>query len=257
MGTPRSYRAPVASPELNGERGSGRTWLRSFGRRRGRRLSDRKSLLLANDLDLYKIDISQKFGEEQLSDLFSAPVQEIWLDIGFGAGEHLAWQAERHPHVGLIGAEPYLNGVAAAISTIKARGLGDRIRLHPDDAMPLLDWLPAASISRAFLLFPDPWPKSRHRARRFLSPFSLDKLARLLRPGSELRFASDVADYAESTIHYADMHPDFEIGRVFNSSEREAMADWPVTRYEAKANKAGRSSHFIVLNRSLRRGEMR
>jgi tRNA (guanine-N7-)-methyltransferase len=252
VGTSRPREPAAAGSELKERnRAVARPWLRSFGRRKGRKLSSRQSSLLATDLDRCRLDLDNEWDGEDLSRLFATPVRETWLEIGFGSGEHLIWQAENNPHVGLIGAEPYLNGVVAALSAIEAHGFGGRIRLHADDAMPLLDWLPTASISRAFLLFPDPWPKSRHRARRFLSPLSLGKLARVLRSGSELRFASDIADYAEAAIGSASAHPDFELGHTFTSANRGAMPDWPMTRYEAKANRAGRSSLFVVMRRRL------
>ena len=124
-------------------------------------------------------------------------------------------------------------------------------KIHPDDTISLLGWLPKASLSRAFVLFPDPWPKKRHRERRIFSPVLLDRLGRVLRPGAELRFASDIADYAEAAIEHANAHPDFEVVGIFTSSNRATASDWPVTRYEEKASKQGRSSTFISMRRSL------
>ncbi len=193
--------------------------------------------------------MGREFRAEGLAATFSEPVSEVWLEIGFGAGEHLIWQAEHNPHVGLIGAEPYMNGVVAALSALEARKLGGRIKVHPEDAISLLNWLPQASLSRAFVLFPDPWPKKRHRERRIFSPLLLDKFSRLLRPGSELRFASDIADYAEAAIEHVTAHPDFEVAQIFTSANREAVPDWPITRYEKKASKQGRSSTFISIRR--------
>ncbi len=221
--------------------------LRSFGRRRGRKLSPRQSSLLESGLGALRLDLSRPPGT--LSSLFADPVEEIWLEIGFGAGEHLVWQAEHNPHAGIVGAEPYVNGVVAALSAVEARELQGRVRLHADDVHPLLEWLPPASLSRAFMLFPDPWPKKRHRARRLFSPPLLDKMARLLRPGAEFRFASDIADYAEAAIEHARTHPDFELAPAFTSANRDSVPDWPITRYETKAGKAGRTSTFIVLKR--------
>jgi tRNA (guanine-N7-)-methyltransferase len=123
------------------------------------------------------------------------------------------------------------------------------MRLHAGDVHPLLEWLPPASLSRAFMLFPDPWPKKRHRARRLFAPPLLGKMARILRPGAEFRFASDIADYSEAAIEHAKAHPDFEIAQTFTSVDRRALPDWPVTRYETKAVKAGRPSTFIALRR--------
>ncbi len=223
--------------------------LRSFGRRRGRKLSPRQSSLLTAGLERLHLDLSQPPGELGLACLFTDAVHEIWLEIGFGAGEHLIWQAGHGPHAGLIGAEPYVNGVVAALSAIETQQLQGRVRLHAGDVHPLLAWLPPASLSRAFMLFPDPWPKKRHRARRLFSAPLLGKMARILRPGAEFRFASDIADYAEAAIEHAHAHPGFELASVFTSVNRDAIPDWPITRYETKAGKAGRSSTFIVLKR--------
>ncbi len=223
--------------------------LRSYGRRRGRKLSARKTSLLTGELARLRLGLSEPVGETGLAAHFSDPIEEIWLEIGFGAGEHLIWQAEQHPHIGIIGAEPYVNGVVAALPAIAARQLGGRVRLRDDDVHPLLAWLPPASLSRAFMLFPDPWPKKRHRARRLFSPPLLTTMARLLRPGAEFRFASDIADYAEAAIEHTLHHPDFELALTFTSANRDTLPDWPVTRYETKAMREGRSSTFIVLKR--------
>ncbi len=222
--------------------------LRSFGRRRGRKLSPRQSSLLANGLKQLRLDLSQP-PDWGLAALYAGPVEEIWLEIGFGAGEHLIWQAEHNVRAGIVGAEPYVNGVVAALSAIEARKLEGRVRLHDGDVHPLLEWLPPASLSRAFMLFPDPWPKKRHRERRLFAPALLDKIARILHPGGEFRFASDIADYAEAAIGHATAHPAFELALTFTTANRTAVPDWPITRYETKAGKAGRSSTFIVLKR--------
>jgi len=238
----------AAEPPCSGS-GEGERWLRSFGRRKGRKLSERQSALLSEGLGVYKLDMSRPLSAEELRREFSEPVGEVWLEIGFGAGEHLIWQAEHAPHAGLIGAEPYVNGVVAAISALDARQLQGRAKIHPEDAIALLNWLPAESLSRAFVLFPDPWPKKRHRERRIFSPLLLEKLGRLLRSGAELRFASDIADYADAAQEHAKAHPAFELAQIFTSADRDAAPNWPVTRYEQKAAKQGRSSTFISLRR--------
>lgn len=238
----------AAEPPCSGS-GGGERWLRSFGRRKGRKLSQAQSSLFTQGLSACKLDMSRQFSAEDLRQAFSEPVGEVWLEIGFGAGEHLVWHAEHSLHAGLIGAEPYVNGVVAALSAIEARKLKGRVKVHPDDAIALLNWLPSESLSRAFVLFPDPWPKKRHRERRIFSPLLLDKLGRLLRPGAELRFASDIADYAEAAIGHAEAHPAFEMAQIFTSATREAAPDWPITRYEQKAIRQGRSSTFISLRR--------
>ena len=131
----------------------------------------------------------------RLGELFAPPVEEVWLEIGFGGAEHLLWQARANPHVGLIGCEPFEDGVVKALSAIEREKLAN-IRLHADDARPLLRWLPDASIARAFILFPDPWPKKRHHKRRLVSAATLAELARVMRPGAELRIATDIGEYA-------------------------------------------------------------
>jgi tRNA (guanine-N7-)-methyltransferase len=196
-----------------------------------------------------RIDVSRPPGPDGLVSIFAELVQEVWLEIGFGAGEHLIWQAAHVPQAGIIGAEPYVNGVVAALSAIEACQLHGRVKLHAGDVLPLLDWLPPASLSRAFMLFPDPWPKKRHRARRLFSPELLDRMALILRPGAEFRFASDIADYADAVVDYANSHPAFGLALAFTSENRDTVPDWPVTRYETKAKKAGRRSAFIVLRR--------
>jgi tRNA (guanine-N7-)-methyltransferase len=223
--------------------------LRSYGRRRGRKLSARKTSLLTGGLERLRLDLSKTPPEGGLSALFQERIQETWLEIGFGAGEHLVWQAEHNPRTGIIGAEPYINGVVAAVSAIEAGGHQDRVRFHADDVRPLLEWLPPVSLSRAFVLFPDPWPKKRHRARRLFAPPLLDAMARLLKPGSELRFASDIADYAEEAIKHACGHPAFDLTLTFTSTNRSTLPDWPITRYETKAMREGHCSTFIVLKR--------
>jgi tRNA (guanine-N7-)-methyltransferase len=223
--------------------------LRSFGRRRGRKLSQRQASLFTGGLERLRLDLNQPAGEGRLSALFAEAVAETWLEIGFGGGEHLVWQAGHNASIGIIGAEPFVNGVVAALSGIEALKLEGRVRLHCDDVRPLLDWLPPASLSRAFMLFPDPWPKKRHRERRLFSPPVLTQMARLLRPGAEFRFASDIADYAEAAIEHALAHPDFDLALTYTSAARDTLPDWPITRYETKAMREGRSSTFIVLKR--------
>jgi tRNA (guanine-N7-)-methyltransferase len=206
--------------------------------------------LLSTDLERVKVDLSGPPGPGGLAGIFGCAVQEVWLEIGFGAGEHLIWQAQNNLRAGLIGAEAYINGVVAALSAVKLEGLEQRVRIHPDDVMSLLDWLPPASLTRTFMLFPDPWPKKRHLERRLFSPFLLEQLRRVLREGAQLRFASDIGDYADAALDAAKEHPAFNIEEVFTSADRQTKADWPMTRYEMKASKAGRSSTFIALRRT-------
>ncbi|MBJ7535091.1 tRNA (guanosine(46)-N7)-methyltransferase TrmB [Rhodomicrobium vannielii ATCC 17100] len=226
-------------------------WPRSFGRRKGRTLSLRQSTLLAEGLQNRSIDVSQPLDALALKRLFPESVRDIWLEIGFGGGEHLVWQVANNPRVGVIGAEPYLNGVVSAMDALVTRELTERVRVYADDVLALLRALPPECLSRAFMLFPDPWPKKRHRERRLFSAHLLDKLAPLLRPEAEFRFASDIDDYAEVAIEAARAHPAFDIARVFTTENRDTMPDWPVTRYEEKARKQGRGATFLVLQRAI------
>jgi tRNA (guanine-N7-)-methyltransferase len=220
---------------------------RFFGRRKGRKLSKHQTSLLSEKLAEVSVDLSCAPASPE--SLFKAPVNAAWLEIGFGAGEHLVWQAGHNPEVGVIGAEPFINGVATALSAVEEKALEERVLIHAEDVTILLNWLPAASISRGFMLFPDPWPKKRHRGRRLFNSAMLDKIARVLAEGGEFRFASDIADYAESALEVAKAHPAFEIDKVFTSANRLAVPDWPVTRYETKANEAGRSSTFLIFRK--------
>jgi tRNA (guanine-N7-)-methyltransferase len=181
------------------------------------------------------------------ADLFP-DAKDIWLEIGFGGGEHLAWQAQHHPDVGLIGAEPFINGTAKLLSKIDDEAIAN-IRILPGDARPMLEKLPEASIGRAFLLFPDPWPKSRHHKRRFVQTWVLDELARVLKDGAEFRVASDIAGYVAWTLERVMPHPAFEWTAERPSDWRQRPGDWPQTRYEAKAIKAGRRPAYLTFRR--------
>ncbi|MBS0275203.1 MAG: tRNA (guanosine(46)-N7)-methyltransferase TrmB [Proteobacteria bacterium] len=160
-------------------------------------------------------------------------VDDVWLEIGFGAGEHLHWQAVNHPRVGLIGAEPFVNGVAKLLSKIEEEPTPN-IRIYMDDARDIISALPDASVGRVFVLFPDPWPKVRHHKRRFLQTEMLDQLARVMKPGAELRFASDDAPLLEFTLEILMAHPAFRWTAQCAADWHIRPLDWPQTRYEAK-----------------------
>jgi len=173
-------------------------------------------------------------GELDPTALFPRAMNAYWLEIGFGAGEHIAWQAARHPEIGIIGCEPFVNGVASLLHLIGNGGL-ENIRIHPDDAGPLIDALPDGSIDRCFLLFPDPWPKTRHHRRRFVRPESLDILARILTDNAELRLASDDPGLVDWMLFHLRRHQAFLWDAGCAADWRNRPADWPETRYEAKA----------------------
>lgn len=215
-----------------------------YGRRIGRGLNAELDGLLKEMLPRLRLDPGEP-APAPLTALFAAPVNDIWLEVGFGGGEHLAWQAAQNPGVGIIGCEPFLTGVAKLLREAHEAGLAN-IRFHDDDARHILRWLPDASIGRAFVLFPDPWPKKRHRKRRFLQGEALDALSRVLRNGSQLRFATDIADYAGMVTGIMATRSDFATRAHFID---ERPADWPATRYEAKAIHAGRARQFFIFER--------
>ncbi len=217
--------------------------LRSYGRRHGRKLSPRQARLLAESLPKLAIPLEAP-PPASVTALFAAPVRDVWLEIGFGGGEHLVWQAERHPDIGLIGCEPFLDGVVKVVDTVQTRGLAN-VRLVGDDARPLLRWLPEACLGRVFILFPDPWPKARHRKRRLVSRQLLGSLARVMKPGAELRVATDIGDYARTVLLAARAVPAFRWLAAGPSDWRERGADWPPTRYEQKALAAGRRPIYL------------
>jgi tRNA (guanine-N7-)-methyltransferase len=217
--------------------------LRSYGRRRGRKPSVRQAALWRDVLPRVAIDPAQP-APAPLAGLFAPPVEDVWLEIGFGGGEHLLWQARANPGIGLVGCEPFQDGVVKVLSAIEAEGLAN-VRVHADDARPLLRWLPAASIGRAFVLFPDPWPKARHRKRRLVGEATLAELARILRPGAELRLATDDGGYAGAMLSATDRQGDFQWTATGPGDWRERPSDWPPTRYEEKARREGRRCYFL------------
>jgi tRNA (guanine-N7-)-methyltransferase len=199
-----------------------------YGRRKGPKLSAHQSSL--RDTLLPKLRLALEQGRDPRA--YFKDVDDVWLEIGFGAGEHLLEQAQHHLRTGLIGAEPYEGGVAKLL----ARLAGDEnIRIHEGDAREVIEALPDASIGRAFILFPDPWPKTRHHKRRFVQTQTLDALARVLASGAELRFASDDAGYLGWTLERLIAHPAFAWTAERASDWTARGADWPQTRYEAKA----------------------
>jgi tRNA (guanine-N7-)-methyltransferase len=218
--------------------------LRSFGRRRGRKLSPRQEMLMTELLPQLQINLADP-PPARITDLFPAQVQRVWLEIGFGGAEHLLWQAETYRDTtGLIGAEPFEEGMVKALHGVEAANLKS-VRLHPDDARPLLDWLPPTSIDRAFVLFPDPWPKKRHAKRRLVSPALLTSLARVMRPGGELRLATDIAPYAREMLLAVRHEGSFDWTAAQPLDWRQRPDDWPETRYERKAGREGRRANYF------------
>ncbi|HVA35551.1 MAG TPA: tRNA (guanosine(46)-N7)-methyltransferase TrmB [Stellaceae bacterium] len=219
---------------------------RIYGRRRGRKLRAGRRALMDRLLPQLRIVLpaTDPLDPQALFPLAT----DLWLEIGFGAGEHLAAQARAHPAIGFLGAEVFENGVAKLVATIGGEQLAN-IRLFIDDARLLLARLPDRSLGRAFILFPDPWPKERHKKRRIVAAATLDQLARTLRPGAELRLATDDPDYAEWMAAAIAAHPAFvEVARG-DGDWPSRPADWPATRYEQKAVAAGRQPRFFRLAR--------
>ncbi len=228
---------------------------RLFGRRKGVRLSPTQERRTRAGLERLSLDLAAPCPADPRT-LFAAPVTSLRMEVGFGGGEHLAHELAREPATGFIGAEPFLNGITALLTTLEERAVdgearhaaGDdaRLRLHRGDAGEVMDWLPPASLARIDVLYPDPWPKLRHRERRFVRPDNLARMARALKPGGELRIASDVADYITWARRHADAAEDFALV----SNEHTPWADWPGTRYEAKAYREGRSPAYLIYRRT-------
>jgi tRNA (guanine-N7-)-methyltransferase len=218
-----------------------------FGRRKGHPLKPRQAALFDTLLPRIALDLGAP-APHDLRGLFPNAPDTVRLEIGFGGAEHLIAQATNNPDCGFIGSDAFINGVAKALVAIDDATLTN-VRLHFGDASELLDWLPANALARIDLLYPDPWPKRRHWKRRFIQDESLHRLARVLRPGGELRFATDIPDYAV-----------YALARVMRSNEfawtaegaNDWRAPWPDfagTRYEAKAKREGRTPAYFVFRK--------
>ncbi|MBV9260000.1 MAG: tRNA (guanosine(46)-N7)-methyltransferase TrmB [Pseudolabrys sp.] len=218
-----------------------------FGRKRGDKLSPRKAALFDTLLPKVALDLAAK-APGNAAKLFAVPVREVGLEVGFGGAEHLLEQAQTHPDVGWIGSDGFLNAAAKALTGIEEHRLAN-IRLYHGDAVHLIDWLPAASITRIELLYPDPWPKRRHWKRRFVQHDNLTRLARILKPGGEFRFATDIADYAAWTLAHMQHSPDFVWMAESADDWRKPWKDFSGTRYEAKARREGRAPSYLTFRR--------
>ena len=218
-----------------------------YGRRKGKPLSARRTHLMATAYRSLAIDLAAPH-PAPLAGIFPVPVDAIRLEIGFGGGEHLVRAATAEPSTGFIGVEPFVEGMAKAVAAIDAVGLRN-IRLFDGDAVDLLDWLPAGSLSGVDLLYPDPWPKRRHWKRRFVNKGNLDRLARVLKPGGGFRFASDINSYVEWTLFYVLGHPGFAWTATRADDWRKPFPGWPGTRYEAKALREGRTPTYLTFVR--------
>jgi tRNA (guanine-N7-)-methyltransferase len=220
---------------------------RLYGRRRGRKLRAGRRALMETLLPRLRIELPPS-GAVDPRKLFSSAIEEVWFEIGFGGGEHLADQAETHPAIGFIGAEVFENGVAKLLAEVEKRGHGNaggNIRIFADDALLLLARFAPRSLGRVFILFPDPWPKERHKKRRIVSRETLDLLARAMKPGAELRLATDDADYALWMHEHLESHDGFTAGAMAEGAWPGRPADWPKTRYEQKRVSGGAPRFFL------------
>jgi tRNA (guanine-N7-)-methyltransferase len=217
-----------------------------FGRRKGHPLRRHQAALFGTLLPKLKLDVSRP-APDDLRSLFN-DVDEVRVESGFGGGEHLIAEAERHPRMGFIGIEPFVNGMAKALAAIDEKKLAN-IRLHHGDATEVLPWLPAASVARFDLLYPDPWPKRRHWKRRFVQDGSVAAIARAVRPGGEFRFASDITDYVCWTLARLMRAPDFTWTAERADDWRKPWQGWSGTRYEAKAQREGRAPTYLIFRR--------
>lgn len=219
------------------------------GRRKGHRLRSKQAKLVAELLPRLCFCIDGPEPADTTAQFAHRP-DALWLEVGFGAGEHLFAQAQSNPRVGLIGCEPFINGMAQLLSQIDNSAV-ENIRIHNGDARDLMDAMPDGCVERVFILFPDPWPKTRHHKRRFICTDNLDQLARIMSPGAELRFASDIPDYVRWTLDHMRRHPAFEWQAHSPRDWRIRPEDWPATRYERKALDAGRIPSYLCFRRVL------
>lgn len=232
------------------EKPKGAPWRNFYGRRKGHTLRPAQERYLQEDLDrlspgAVEWEANPDRTPLDLDALFGA--RDLWLEIGFGGGEHLVHQAAGNPDVGIIGAEPYINGVAMLLGKIRDAGV-DNLRIHPGDARDLFDVLPAGSVSRAFLLYPDPWPKARHHRRRFVTPEHLEPLAQCLKPGAIFRVATDIPDYVRQTLEEVPK-AGFEWLAEGPDDWRKPWNDWLSTRYEQKALREERTPHYLTFRK--------
>lgn len=223
---------------------------RFYGRRKGKPLKPRMAELLDSLYPSLRVDCPAEGTVLDPRDLFPGKA-EVWMEIGFGGGEHLAHQAATHPDVGILGAEPFLNGIAKLLREVADRPLHN-VRIYGDDVRPLLERMPDACLDKLFLLFPDPWPKARHWKRRFMNTWNLDVLARLLKDDAEFRVASDDPTYQSWSLRVGPVHPCFEW--VVNGLDdwRHRWPDAVESRYEAKARRCGRTPVYLTFRRRPR-----
>ena len=222
---------------------------RFFGRRFGRPLSNARRELILNVLP--EMEITCK-AAATIDGIFDPSIKKLCLEIGFGAGEHLADMVVKRPEVGFIGCEPFVNGVASLLARTQSRDTRVRpknLKIFPDDARLLLPYLPAAIVDQIYVLFPDPWPKKRHHRRRLICSENLDQFSRLLRPGGVFHFASDHMSYVRWTLQHLCKHSDFDWLADGPHDWRFRFKESIQTRYESKALSSGCSCVYLTFRR--------
>jgi tRNA (guanine-N7-)-methyltransferase len=210
-----------------------------FGRRSGKKLHDGQKAQVAEVLPRFEVQLDGALDPRRLF----PESRRITIEIGYGGGEHLARKAAEEPETGFIGCEVFTGGIGKMVQAIDARGLTN-VRLFTDDALKLLMALPDASVDAVYLLYPDPWPKTRHHKRRFVSPVTLKELARVIKPGGTFFFASDIEDYADWTLAHIMRAPEFAFEPGAPGSWHQPYPGWLPTRYEQKARREGRMISF-------------
>jgi tRNA (guanine-N7-)-methyltransferase len=218
-----------------------------FGRRKGKKLRPHHARLIDTLLPQLAVDLACP-APQTLGTLFAVPVADVQLEIGFGGGEFMIAQAQQQPGRGFIGVEPFVNGMAKALAAIESGKL-QNIRLHFDDAVSLIAWLPENSLVGIDLIHPDPWPKRRHWKRRFVQDEMIARLARILREGGEFRFVTDIADYAAWTLQRFLRSPDFAWTAKCADDWRQPWPGFIRTRYNAKAAREERVSCFLIFRK--------
>jgi len=216
-----------------------------YGRVHGKTLRASQKTYLEEDLGRLSLPgvAREENPDRSPIDLSRFGDKPLWLEIGFGGGEHLVHMAARYPEIGLIGCEPFVNGIAMLLGKIRAANV-ENLAIHPGDVRDLFDVLPEASITKAFLNYPDPWPKARHHRRRFVTPDYLAGLARVLQPGAEFRVATDIPDYVRQTLEEVP-----QAGFTLLDQGDQPWSDWLSTRYEQKALREGRPPHYLTFKR--------
>jgi tRNA (guanine-N7-)-methyltransferase len=214
---------------------------RLYGRSKGAPLRQRPQRLMAELYPQLAVDCTQPVDPDAL---FGRPLAGLWLEIGFGKGEHLIANALANPDIGHIGCEPFLNGMAACVGQIEDTGVGN-VRLYHGNALDVVAQLPDASVARLFILHPDPWPKFRHAKRRVINDDRLAMFVRVMQPGSELRIGTDHPGYLAHALEVMQRQPDFSWLAEAPQDWSVRPADWPETRYEQWALSEGRPVWYL------------